>query len=83
MTKIHLQNKLRPSVSNERLSEAIAEIKAMTNDRGKLIAKKGASNMDQRIERLKARIKVLEARIRLLEQALIASEQDYEKLLKK
>lgn len=29
------------------------------------------------------RIKVLEARIKLLERALIASEQDYEKLLKK
>jgi hypothetical protein len=30
-----------------------------------------------------ARIKVLEVRIKMLEQALIASEQDYEKLLKK
>jgi predicted RecB family endonuclease len=71
MTKIHLQNKLRPSVSSARLSEAIAEIKAMTDDRGKLIAKKGASKMDQQIESLKARIKVLE-------KALVALDKDYQ-----
>jgi predicted RecB family endonuclease len=73
MTKIHLQNKLRPSVSNKRLEEAIAEIKAMTDDRGKLIAKKETSKMDQRIESFKARIKVLE-------RALVALDKDYQLL---
>jgi predicted RecB family endonuclease len=71
MTKIHLQNKLRPSVSSARLEEAIAEIKAMTEDRGKVIAKKETSKMDQRIESLKARIKVLE-------KALVALDKDYQ-----
>jgi len=71
MTKIHLQNKLRPSVSNKRLEEAIAEIKTMTDDRSKLIAKKETSKLDQRIESLKARIKVLE-------KALVALDKDYQ-----
>jgi len=71
MTKIHLQSKLRPSVSNKRLEEAIAEIKTMTDDRSKLIAKKETSKLDQRIESLKARIKVLE-------KALVALDKDYQ-----
>jgi predicted RNA-binding protein YlqC (UPF0109 family) len=71
MTKIHLQNKLRPSVSSARLSEAIAEIKAMTEDRGKVIAKKGTSEMYQQIKSLKVRIKVLE-------KALVALDKDYQ-----